>query len=186
MIATRNRTLQQWSRPRPQRAHGLSCITSGVLDRDLDGWRAGNCVFCHKGRESYIYSSSVYVPRIARTEFALLLACGFFFYSPDWASFEGAQGLACRSNARVGFQGMQAQKRRIDELVKVEIQIQAVVHWRLLVFQEHIVGHDWRFVLRGEVQAARQPVRLDGSRGRCCGLFVIGDLQWADGLVAGD
>jgi hypothetical protein len=36
------------------------------------------------------------------------------------------------------------------------------------------------------VQAARQPVRLDGSRGRCCGLGEFGDLQWADGLVAGD
>jgi hypothetical protein len=36
------------------------------------------------------------------------------------------------------------------------------------------------------VQAARQPVRLDGSRGRCCGLGVIGDLQWTGGLDAGD
>jgi hypothetical protein len=109
-----------------------------------------------------------------------------FFYSPRLASFEGAQILACRSDALVGFQGVQAQQCRIDELVKVEIQVQAVFHRRLLVFREDAVGHDWRFVLRGEVQAARQPVRLDGAGGRCCGLGEIGGLQWADGLVAGD
>jgi hypothetical protein len=63
--------------------------------------------------------------------------------------------LACRSDALVGFQGMQIQKRRIDELIKVEIQVEAVVHERLLVFQEHVVGHGWRFVLQGEVQAVR-------------------------------
>jgi hypothetical protein len=147
----------------------------------VDGWRVGNCVFCQKGRESYIYSSSVYVPapaRIARTEFALLLACGFFFYSPRLASFEGAQALACRRGNLVRVQGMHAQKRRIDELVKVEIQVQDIVHRRLLVFREDVSGHDWRFVLRGEVQAARQTVRSDGAGGRCCccGLGGIGDL----------
>jgi hypothetical protein len=73
---------------------------------------------------------------------------------------------------------MQTQKRRIDELIKVEIQVKAVVHRRLLVFREDVFGHDWRFVLRGEVQVARQPVRLD--------VGANGDLQWADGLIAGD
>jgi hypothetical protein len=29
-------------------------------------------------------------------------------------------------------------------------------------------------------------IRLGGSRGRCCGLGVIGDLQWTGGLDAGD
>jgi hypothetical protein len=109
-----------------------------------------------------------------------------FFYSPRLASSKVAQTIACRSDTLVGFQGMQAQKRRIDELVKVEIQVEAVVHRRLLVIREDVFGHDWRFVLRGKMQAARQLVRLDGAGGRCCGLGVIGDLKWTDGLLAGD
>lgn len=68
-----------------------------------------------------------------------------FFYSPRLARFERAQVLGCRDEIRVVIRSMQAQESRINPLVEVEVQveIEAKVAGHLLVFQEHVIGHDW-------------------------------------------
>ena len=52
--------------------------------------------------------------------------------------------MSCRVETRVDIRSMQAQKRRIDVLVEVDVQIESIIgHIGRKLPVVHVVGHDW-------------------------------------------
>ena len=52
--------------------------------------------------------------------------------------------MGCRIEILVGIRSMQAQERRINELVEVDVQIESVTgHVGRKLPVVHVVGHDW-------------------------------------------
>jgi hypothetical protein len=117
---------------------------------------------------------------------ALLLACGFFFYSPDWASVGAAQGIRYSgvpvdqvirgSRVRI-FREAAVQQFRINPLVEVVVEIE--IPGRLLHVERDVVRHDW-LLKRGEAEGgmrgswfAKGGSAADGVIGDCGVLVEI-------------
>ena len=59
--------------------------------------------------------------------------------------------MGCRIEILVGIRSMQAQERRINELVEVDVQIESIIgHIGRKLPVVHVVGHDWLFKTAGD------------------------------------